>query len=205
MLPFLLSLLILALMVVVAFNEYYQRSMKVSPMPTPASTRAAMLAAISHPAPKVITELGSGWGGIAIAAAKKYPSTEVIGFEGSLMPLLFSKLRAACQPGLKNVKFIKKNFFEHDMRDVDVVLCYLSNPHMAQLEPKLHAELPVGAEVISSTFFMPHWRVRDQKIVGGLYDTDVYVYEKTAAPLPADLSPAAIKMQARVQAAAAAK
>lgn len=202
MFSFFFSLLILALLIVVAFNEFYQRSMKVSPMPTPASTRAAMLAAIQHPAPKVIAELGSGWGGIALAAAKKYPQAQVIGFEGSPMPLLFSKLRAVCNPRVKNVTFIKKNFFEHDMHGVDVVLCYLSNPHMAQLEPKLHDELPLGAQVISSTFFMPHWRVRDQKMVGGLYDTDVYVYEKTAEPLPADLSPAAIKMQGRVAAAA---
>lgn len=203
MMSFLFSLLILGLLIVVAFNEYYQRSMKVSPMPTPASTRQAMLEAITHPAPKVIAELGSGWGGIAIEAARKYPQAQVTGFEGSLMPLLFSKIRAAFHPRLRNLRFVKKNFFHENMQDVDVVLCYLSNPHMAQLEPKLHGELKEGAEVISSTFFMPHWRVREQKMVGGLYDTDVYIYEKTAAPLPDDLSPAALKMQERVAKAAA--
>lgn len=191
MLTFFYAVITLGLIAVVAFNEYYQRSMKVSPMPTPASTRRAMLHGIHQPAPKVIAELGSGWGGVAMAAAARYPDAQVIGFEGSLMPLLFSKIRKILHPEIKNLRFVKKNFFENDMRDVDVVLCYLSNPHMAQLEPKLHRELKGGAEVISSTFYMPHWLPREQQIVGGMYDTPVYVYEKTDAALPEDLAPPA--------------
>lgn len=191
MLTFLYGLITIGLLAVVGFNEYYQRSMKVSPMPTPASTRKSMIGNIRHPAPKVIAELGSGWGGIAIAVARMYPDAQVIGFEGSLMPLLFSKLRQRLHPKLKNLRFVKKNFFDHDMRDVDVVLCYLSNPHMAQLEPKLHSEMQNGAEIISSTFYMPHWLPCRQEIVGGIYDTNVFVYEKTDAPLPQELSPMA--------------
>lgn len=191
MLTFFYAFITLGLIAVVAFNEYYQRSMKVSPMPTPASTRKVMIDGIHHPAPKVIAELGSGWGGVAMAAAVRYPDAQVIGFEGSLMPLLFSKCRKMLHPRLKNLHFVKKNFFENDMRDVDVVLCYLSNPHMAQLEPKLHKELKCGAEIVSSTFYMPHWLPREQAIVGGVYDTPVYVYQKTDIPLPESLAPAA--------------
>jgi hypothetical protein len=193
MLTFLYALVTFSLLAVVAFNEYYQRKMKVSPMPTPQSTRKAMLGCIHQTSPKVIAELGSGWGGIALAAAKKFPEAKVIGFEGSLIPLLFSKLRLLLHPEIKNVQFEKKNFFEKDLHDVDVVLCYLSNPHMAQLEPKLDRELKCGAEIISSTFYMPHWRVREKTTVGGMYDTDIFIYEKTTTPLPADLAPAALK------------
>jgi hypothetical protein len=191
MLTFFYAFITLGLIAVVAFNEYYQRSMKVCPMPTAASTRKVMIEGIHQPSPKVIAELGSGWGGVAIAAATRYPDAQVIGFEGSLMPLLFSKLRKALHPRLKNLRFVKKNFFENDMRDVDVVLCYLSNPHMAQLEPKLHKELKNGAEIVSSTFYMPHWLPREKSIVGGIYDTPVYIYEKTGDTLPDDMAPAA--------------
>lgn len=192
---FVFSLVILALLLIVATNEFYQLRMKVSPMPTPRATRKAMLESIAHPAPKVIAELGSGWGGIAIEAAQKYPDAKVIGFEGSLMPFVFSKIRAACHPKLANLTFVKKNFFDHDMQDVDVILCYLSNPHMAQLEPKLHRELKPGAEVISSTFYMPHWVAKEQKTIGGLYDTPVYIYEKTDNALPQNLAPPALAQQ----------
>lgn len=193
MLTFLYAFITLGLIAVVAFNEYYQRSMKVCPMPTPASTRRAMIEGIHHPSPKVIAELGSGWGGIAIAAAARYPDAHVTGYEGSLMPYLFSRLRKMLHPEMKNLRFVKKNFFEDNLSDVDVVLCYLSNPHMAQLETKLDRELKNGAEIISSTFYMPHWLPREQEIVGGIYDTDVFVYEKTAAPLPETLAPAALR------------
>jgi len=193
MLTFLYAFITLGLIAIVAFNEYYQRSMKVCPMPTPASTRMAMLKGIHQPAPKVIAELGSGWGGVAMAAAARYPEAKITGYEGSLMPYLFSRLRKMLHPEMKNLHFVKKNFFESDMGDVDVVLCYLSNPHMAQLEPKLHKELKNGAEIVSSTFYMPHWLPREQSIVGGIYDTDVFVYEKTAVPLPDKLAPAALK------------
>ncbi len=193
MLTFLYAVVTSALLAVVAFNEFYQHKMKVSPMPTPQSTRKAMLGSIHQTSPKVIAELGSGWGGIALAAAQRFPQAKVIGFEGSLIPLLFSKLRLLANPQIKNVTFEKKNFFEKDLHDVDVVLCYLSNPHMAQLEPKLDRELKCGAEIISSTFYMPHWRVREKTTVGGMYDTDIFIYEKTTAPLPADLAPAALK------------
>ena len=64
---------------------------------------------------------------------------------------------------------------------------------MAQLEPKLDRELKCGAEIISWTFYMPHWRVREKTTVGGMYDTDIFIYEKTTTPLPADLAPAALK------------
>jgi len=193
MLTFLYAVVTCALLAVVAFNEFYQHKMKVSPMPTPQSTRKAMLGSIHQTSPKVIAELGSGWGGIALAAAQRFPQAKVVGFEGSLIPLLFSKLRLLVNPQIKNVTFEKKNFFEKDMQDVDVVLCYLSNPHMAQLEPKLDRELKCGAEIISSTFYMPHWRVREKTTVGGMYDTDIFIYEKTTTPLPADLAPAALK------------
>ncbi|HRJ67622.1 MAG TPA: methyltransferase [Alphaproteobacteria bacterium] len=191
MLTFIYAVLTCVMLAVVAFNEYYQRKMKVSPMPTPQSTRKAMLNCIHQKSPKVIAELGSGWGGIALAAAARYPQAKIIGFEGSLIPLLFSKMRLLLHPEIKNVTFENKNFFESDMQDIDVVLCYLSNPHMSQLEPKLDHELKCGAEIVSSTFYMPHWRAREKTTVGGLYDTDIYIYEKTEAPLPQSLAPPA--------------
>jgi len=193
MIEIIFSIVILALLIVVGCNEFYQRHMKVSPMPTPASTRKAMLAAIGSKKPAVIAELGSGWGGIAIAAARRYPDARVTGFEGSPAPYLFSRLRAALNPKLRNLRFVNQNFFSYDMQDVDVVLCYLSNPHMAELEPKLHRELKSGALVVSSTFHMPHWLPRETINVTGLYNTPVYIYEKTAAPLPDKLAPAALK------------
>lgn len=180
-----LSLIGLCLIIAIALNEVYQQKMKVSPMPTAASTRHAMLDTIEQKSPDMIVELGSGWGGIALEAAKKYPNSEVIGFEYSPVPLMAARIRRFFNPRLKNLRFLRRDFFNFDMKNTDVVLCYLSNPHMAQLEPKLDRELPEGAEIISSTFHMPHWKTRSVSTVGGMYDTKIYSYQKTAQALGA--------------------
>lgn len=181
----LLSLIGLCLIIAITLNEIYQQKMKVSPMPTAPSTRHAMINNIEQESPHTIVELGSGWGGVAIEAAIKYPKSEVIGFECSPVPLMAARLRKLIDPRLKNLRFLRRDFFEFNMKDADVVLCYLSNPHMARLEPKLDSELQEGAEVISSTFHMPRWKTRSINTVGGMYDTKIYAYRKTALALGA--------------------
>lgn len=183
MVEIILSLIGLGLVVIAALNEIYQQKMKVSPMPTAASTRHAMIAKIDQTEPELIVELGSGWGGIAMEAAYKYPQAKIIGFECSPIPLLAARIRKLFNPRLKNLTFLRRDFFKFDMHDADVVLCYLSNPHMAQLETKLDKELQNGAEIISSTFYMPHWKTKNVSTVGGMYDTKIYQYQKTAAGL----------------------
>ena len=178
-----LSLIGLCLVIVFGLNEIYQQKMKVSPMPTAPSTRHAMIDNIEQEKPDTIVELGSGWGGVAIEAAKKYPNSSIIGFECSPVPLMVARLRTLFNPRLKNVKFLRRDFFKFDMQNADVVLCYLSNPHMAQLEPKLDSELQEGAEIISSTFHMPHWKTRNVNTIGGMYDTKIFSYRKTASLL----------------------
>jgi methylase of polypeptide subunit release factors len=179
------SLTGLCLITAIALNEIYQQKMKVSPMPTAPSTRHAMIGSIEQKSPDTIVELGSGWGGIAIEAAKTYPQCKVIGFECSPVPLMMARLRKLLNPRLKNLRFVRRDFFDFDMKDADVVLCYLSNPHMARLEPKLDKELHEGAEVISSTFHMPHWKTHRIHTIGGMYDTKIFSYRKTGLPLGA--------------------
>ena len=103
-----LSLIGLCLIIAFALNEIYQQKMKVSPMPTPPSTRHAMIDTIEQKNPETIVELGSGWGGVAIEAAKKYPHSEIIGFECSPVPLMFARLRKLLSPSLKNLKFVRQ-------------------------------------------------------------------------------------------------
>lgn len=172
----LISAILLAAVLTVLFNEIYQHRMGVSPMPTVPRVRRAMLDHMPDGVTGTILEIGSGWGGIAVALAKKYPDAKVIGLERSPAPLLISRLRRLLHPGLKNLSFVNMDFFDYDMKDVDVIACYLSNPHMAKLEPKFSAELKPGALVVSSTFYMPDWKPETVETIEGLYDTKIYVY-----------------------------
>lgn len=177
--PGALSLLLLAFIVVVFVNEFYQARLGVPCMPTVAPVRKAMLALAADPGGNIV-ELGSGWGGMAIAAAKTYPGASVTGIEYSLFPYLFSRLRRLFHPALKNLEFARRDFFSYPLEGASVVLCYLTNPLMARLKDKFLRELPPGARVISSTFFIPGWEPEKTEDVKGLWDTRIYLYRKAS-------------------------
>jgi hypothetical protein len=175
------SILVLAFVVLAFANEYYQQKMGVSPMPTMPRVRREMVGLIPANAHGTIVELGSGWGGIAFAAARAHPETQVIGVEYSIFPHLMARARKQFNPALKNLKFVRENFFDLSLKDASVVLCYLCNPLMAKLAPKFKNELPANATVISSTFFIPDWETDKIVDIKGLWSTRIFVYKKRAA------------------------
>lgn len=169
----LLLSLILLFIVVLLVNEAYQSRLGVPCMPTMPRARRRMLSLIP-PGEGPIVELGSGWGGMAVAAARAHPGRQVTGLELSLFPYLFSRLR----PRPKNLSIRRADFFKYPLHDADAVLCYLTNPLMEKLRPKFAAELKPGARVISSTFFIPRWRAALEETVKTPWPVKIFVYEK---------------------------
>jgi hypothetical protein len=170
--------LAIILMAAVIIGEFFQQKTGVSAMPTIPAVRRRMLALISPPSGGKIVELGSGWGGMAIAAARQYPLCRVTGVESSIFPFIVSQIRRLMHPALKNIDFIRADFFDFSLRDTTAVLCYLCNPLMARLEKKFTAELPSGAVVVSSTFFIPGWTPEKNENVKGLWNTQIFVYRR---------------------------
>jgi len=163
------------LLFVTLFNEYYQQRLGVSCMPTTPKVRARMMELIEEYAKDGhanIVELGCGWGGMARNATKLFPWLTTTGIEKSLFPYLFSKLRAVGND--TNIRH--ENIYKYDLKNADIVLCYLSNQHMKNLENKMTDELKPGSVVISSTFQFS--KKKPDKIVPltGVYDTKIYIY-----------------------------
>jgi hypothetical protein len=175
----LIAALALLVIVVVLVNEFYQARLGVPCMPTMPRVRRKMLEFASPPGDSIV-ELGSGWGGMAIAAARAFPGTRVTGLERSVFPYLFSRLRRLLAPGLKNLSFRRENFFSYPLCNASTVLCYLTNPLMAKLKDKLMHELPPGAKVVSSTFFIPGWEPERTEEVKGPWTTRIFVYRRAA-------------------------
>jgi hypothetical protein len=172
-----LSIIMLAAVVLVFTNEYFQQKLGVSPMPTVPAVRAAMLSLVPEDGKGcTMMELGSGWGGIALALARRRPDCTVVGVEGSLFPYLFSRLRLWLPGTPKNIRFVRKNFFTLPLTGTQVVLCYLCNPLMAKLKPKFEAEMPKGACVISSTFPVPGWTAEKTVKIEKMWSTEIYLY-----------------------------
>ena len=151
-----------------------------SPVPTSRRMQKALLSLLPEHLPcdpqGVIYELGSGWGGLAFAVAKKYPKTTVVGYEISLLPWLYALLRKSFQPQ-KNLHFTLSNFLNRDLSNGVLVLCYLLPKPMDQLRIKLEDELALGALVASNTFAFRGWRPVDEKTADDMYASHVFLYE----------------------------
>ncbi len=148
-----------------------------SPLPTSRPVRDTMLGLLPDHMVGPIYELGSGWGGLARALARRYPGAPVRGFEVSLLPWAWSRLRHLLG-GPPNLTLALANFHGADLSDAALVVCYLPGPAMEKLRPKLEAELPNGVLVLSNTFALPGWRAVEEKTVPDIHRSRVYLYRK---------------------------
>lgn len=126
----------------------------ISPMPSSNLARHAMLDASAVIGEGAIIECGSGWGGLLVALARRYPDRRVIGYELSLLPWLYSAILCRLL-GLTNVEIYRRDFLKADLSGVSLICCYLYPGGMQHLADKLAAEPQPGVVLISNTFALP--------------------------------------------------
>jgi hypothetical protein len=150
------------------------------PVPTSPVVLRAMIGLLPARLPgddrNAIVEMGSGWGGVAFALARRYPDHPVIGYEVSLLPYVVSRLRLLLRP-CPNLRFIRKNFMNSDLSGAALAVCYLMRNEMTELSEKLVSEMAEGALVLSNTFALPGWQALDQITAKDMYSSPVYLYE----------------------------
>lgn len=161
----------------------------ISPMPSSRAARDVMLPLVekvvsvqnSAESPGDIVELGSGWGNVLIALARRYPQRQIIGYEISWLPWLVSVLLVrVCR--LNNVRVSRKNFLEQDLNKASVLICYLHPGAMQAVSDKLVAEQgkntesSVGRFLISNNFALPGFQPQETVKVKDFYQSPVYLY-----------------------------
>ncbi|MDX2015654.1 MAG: methyltransferase [Myxococcaceae bacterium] len=155
----------------------------ISPMPSSAVARRAMLSLVPAEVTGEVHELGCGWGGLALALARTAPRARVIAWEASLVPYLVSSLRAR---GVPNLEVRHGDFLRADLSRADVLVCYLFTGGMRALSDKLVRERPGAALcVVSNTFALHGWAPRETVVVDDLWRSRVYRYDRVpsaAAP-----------------------
>ncbi len=124
-----------------------------------------------------IVDLGSGWGTLVVALARKYPHRQVIGYELSLVPWLFSKIRKSVS-GLDNLELYRSDFLDADLSDASVLTCYLFPGGMVSLEDKLERDNISDVLIVSSTFALPSSEPVKVIRVKDIYNTPVYLYRR---------------------------
>jgi len=156
-----------------------------SPVPTSPSVRRTMLALLPARLPGDdegrIYELGSGWGGMAVAFARRYPDRRVVGFELSFIPWLSSRVRLLVRP-CPNLSFRLADFRNAELSDAALCICYLAGPSMDGLDEKFRRELPAGALVLSNTFALHQWQPLDTVEARDRFHSPVYLYEAPGVP-----------------------
>jgi hypothetical protein len=109
-------------------------------------------------------DLGSGYGSMLFYLAQKFPQAQFTGYEISVWPFLFSRLRAARHP---NVSIHFSSFWELNFGDFDFVYAFLAPAPMPKLWTKASSEMKSGSTFMTSSFPVP--TPCDQKIEVGDY------------------------------------
>ena len=148
----------------------------VPPMPTNRAVKETMLAMLPpDAAPRVIYDLGSGWGTLAVALADQYPDARVIGIELSPLPYAFSRLRQWIRPR-PNLSLRWGDFLKRDLSEADLLVCYLMLQVMDRLQDKLDRDLAPGTIVLSNAFAFRGWKAEEIRVVETAMSAWVYRY-----------------------------
>ncbi len=166
-----LFFLLLALMVLILVAAYSVRY-GITPMPSNRHLLRGLDQFAELPV-KRIYELGSGWGTVAVKLAELFPEAEVQAIEISPIPISCARLRVR-----PNLKYLRRNIYETDLSDAELVYCYTETVSMQRLASKFKTELREGCYIISNTFALPGWEPVRVLQLKDIYRSRVYLYRK---------------------------
>lgn len=147
----------------------------ISPMPSSKKARDEVLRLVDDTGLGPLFELGSGWGGLLILLAKKYPNRKIVGYEVSLIPWLVSVLLKKILK-LKNIEVQRKNFLQEDLSSASVLICYLHPRGMSAISEKLSSDTVSANFLISNTFALPSFQPVKTVRLTDIYNSPIYFY-----------------------------
>lgn len=147
----------------------------ISPMPTSPKVKKQLFQILPKGIQGKIVDLGAGWGTLTFPLAEFYPDQQVIGYESSPIPFVYTKL-AQQMARISNLKIVYADFFKINLGEAGLVVCYLYPGAMKKLKDKFEAELKPGTVVISHTFAVPDWSPKQVIHTDDLYKTPIYIY-----------------------------
>ena len=122
--------------------------------PTPMRVVHKMLTMAKVGPDDVVYDLGCGDGRLIVAAAQRY-GARAVGVEIHPLRVLWCRALIAVLGLRGRVRVIRGDFFRQDLRDADVVICYLLQRTNNKLEAKFRRELAPATRVVSRRFSFP--------------------------------------------------
>ncbi|MGB8434852.1 MAG: methyltransferase domain-containing protein [Burkholderiales bacterium] len=152
-------------------------------VPTPWPIVDAMLDLARIERDELLIDLGSGDGRLVVTAAKRFGAR---GFGVDINPELVTLAnRNAMEAGVASrVRFEQRDLFQTDLREADVLTLYLLPQMVLELVPRIRAQMPAGARVVSHDYGMSPWPpdrvveldVPEKKAISGTTYTVLYLY-----------------------------
>lgn len=118
-------------------------------LPVPKKILPQILESLELKKGSLLIDLGCGDARVIEFCAKQVPGINCLGLEKGFVPFFLSKIRFR---GLKSVRVLRKDFFEHNLSEASHVFAYLSSNAMDKLLPKLEKELGPGTRLVSCDF-----------------------------------------------------
>lgn len=122
---------------------------KVPMIPTPPDVISEMLGLVDG-VPQSICDLGCGTGPILFAARKRFPCAKLVGYEVLLPAVLYGRGKSFLLRA--NIQFKSRDFFTVNMKEPDVIVCYLWPSIMDRFREEIWPQLSPGTQVISHGF-----------------------------------------------------
>jgi len=141
-------------------------------VPTPMRVVHKMLALAGVGPGDLVYDLGCGDGRLIIAAARHH-GARAVGIEIHPLRVLWCRALIALLGLGDRVRVIRGDLFTEDLRDADVVFCYLLQRTNNKLETKLWRELAPSTRIVSRRFTFPSLRLVRQDDRDRLYLYDL--------------------------------
>lgn len=152
-------------------------------VPTPWPIVDAMLDLARIGRDELLIDLGSGDGRLVVTAAKRFGAR---GYGVDINPELVTLAnRNATEAGVAGrVRFEQRDLFQTDLREANVLTLYLLPQMVLELVPRILAQMPAGARVVSHDYGMSPWPpdrlveldVPEKKAITGTTYTVLYLY-----------------------------
>jgi len=141
------------ILVVAIFASVYLSRRSGAPFyPTRKSVIREALKEVGLQPGEMFYDLGAGTGKALLIAEKEF-GAHATGFEISTIFYLIGKLNLFIHGS--HAALIKKNLFDADLNNTDVVFCFLAIRTMQKMEDKIKTGLKLGARVIVYAFPLP--------------------------------------------------
>jgi len=174
-LPVLEIVLVVGTLLVGASIVWSTSRVGISPTPSSGKARDAIVRLMADTGTGPVYDLGSGWGGLAIRLARKYPDRKIVGYEVSFFPWLVSVVFKKILR-LNNLEICKKNFLKADLSGAEVLVCFLHTDGMREIAEKLAVEEGFNGFLISNYFALPSFQPEASVQINDFFKSPIYRY-----------------------------